>query len=285
MTDELDDDKELDAALAAQREAEAADQTEATPEEPEQAETPSEAAENEPEKAPEPEPVGDQPKTVPLATMLEERRKRQDLEKRLADIEAAQQKAAAKPADEGPKFDDDPMTYLRQKADAFDQFQQQQAEAQQAAQARQMFIGDLAAHERPFRDQNPDYEQAVAFAKQSRIQQLQMFGASPQEAAVAVQREAEMLAANVMGRGGNPAEVFYNYAKLCGYQARPADPVPDPTPAPSKQEIRDQTRSLGSAAGAPPRGKATVAQLKAMDPETDPNWEKTFREVMGAGQA
>ena len=283
MTDELDDDKELDAALAAQREAETADQPEAAAE-PEQPETSSEAAESEPEKAPEQQPVGDQPKTVPLATMLEERRKRQDLEKRLADIEAAQQKAA-EPKDEGPKFDDDPMTYLRQKADAFDQFQQRQAEAQQAAQARQMFIGDLAAHERPFREQYPDYEQAVAFAKQSRIQELQMFGASPQEAAVTVQREAEMLAANVMGRGGNPAEVFYNYAKARGYQARAADPVPDPTPAPSKQEIRDQTRSLGSAAGAPPRGKATVAQLKAMDPETDPNWEKTFREVMGAGQA
>lgn len=281
MTDELDD-KELDAALAAQREAEEADQPEAAPAEPEQPETPSEAAESEPEKAPEPEPVGDQPKTVPLATMLEERRKRQDLEKRLADIEAAQ-KAAAEPKDEGPKFDDDPMTYLRQKADAFDQFQRQQAEAQQATQARQRFIGDLAAHERPFRDQNPDYEQAVAFAKQSRIQELEMFGASPQEAALTVQREAEMLAAHVMNRGGNPAEVFYSYAKARGYQTRGADPAPDL--APSKQQIREQTRSLGSAAGAPPRGKATVAQLKAMDPESDPNWDKVFREVMGAGQA
>lgn len=211
---------------------------------------------------------GQEQKTVPYGALHAEREKRkaaQDENKQLSSklerIEAMLAKMETKPEDKGPAFDDDPMAYLKQRVDAHDAQQQQVA-------AQQQFMASLKGYEDNFRQQNPDYLDAVQFAKAARLQELQAMGYD--NAAQIVQQEAVSLAGDLMRQGKDPAAGFYSYAKSRGFQGKVVD----------KMQAREQTKSIGGVGGQPPRGKYTLEQLSNMNVD-DPNWDAAFKAVMG----
>ena len=278
-TDSLTD-EQVDAHLEAERAAEQAASEASAEQEQETPETPSDEAEGTSED----QGGDDQPddRKVPYGALREEREKRkaaqaenQQLSEKLGRIEAliSEMQKRQQPAEEqkpqGPQFDDDPIQYLKARQDAHDAHQRQM-------EAQQQFVGALHQREEAFRQQNPDYDQAVAFAKASRIQELQAMGYP--NAPEIVNREAVALAADLMRQGRNPAEGFYAYSKARGYQTATQPPANQQI---DKTAAREQTRSLGTGGGKPPRGKYTLEQLAAMSPD-DPNFDVAFNAVMGA---
>lgn len=78
-----------------------------------------------------------------------------------------------------------------------------------------------------FEGVTPDFKQAYSHAISARAKQLQLAGATQQQAAEQVTREELELAYTALQQGRSPAETLYRYAKeIYGYQAPAAAPPP-----------------------------------------------------------
>ena len=272
-TDSLTE-EQAEKALAEERAASEA-VTEPAPEQPETdgADTPDTDADPE---------GGDEQKMVPYGAMKEEREKRKALQQEVQKAQALAEEARAKsdkieqtwqkmqerlaaqdrPKEpEVPSFEDKPLDHLKVRADQFAAYQQQQDVYQQQTLAQQQLVQQIGGHEAVFRQSNPDYFDAVAFAKSARMDELRILGVPETQLRQTVDAEAAQLAVSTMRQGGNPAQVFYNYAKHRGYQK----PAPQPNPVVDLKEVREQTKALSSGGGKPPTNRPTVAQLGAYD--------------------
>ena len=205
---------------------------------------------------------------VPHQAMHAERMKRQELERRLEQLESQQT-----PADEPPKYVDpleDPEGYRkydeyhRNKVMETVQRQQQTVQQQQVMQQR---ASTAAAAEAEFVKTTPDYHQAAQFIHQARINQLQSMGYGPGE----IQRQMMIDANNLFDAGQqsgiNPARLLYMQAQEAGY-VNSTGQTQAPTTAAAQLEAtanaQAQTRGMGTGGGAGQTGKLTVAQMAEM---------------------
>ena len=228
--------------------------------------------------------------TVPLAAMLKDREKYQgkiaELEAKAAKQEAMFQKflEIQKP-DEAPKkpeipaFDDKPLEHLNARLQQVADAQQKQGAYQQQAAAQQAVIQQINGHEAVFRQTNPDYLDAVGFAKAARMNELRVLGYPEAQLRPMVDAEAFQLAVNTMQQGGNPAETFYNYAKHRGYQK--AAPVTDASTQKfvDKQAIKERTQGLPSGGRAPKSRPPTLEELANSLDVDDPKFEEKFMQM------
>jgi hypothetical protein len=288
MSDELT--AEETAALEAMQ-AEPVEAPEESAVESEAADVPFEVdAKPEAEAAEQEEGQGDKVKMVPHGAMHQEREGRkaaeaenarlteqmtllqQQIEKATSEIEAIKNPVEPeKTVDEQiaalPDPIEDPEGFkvalaqvIKPQADQVDQVQQQ---VQQQVQ-RQAAVNYAAQVENSFRQQTPDYDDALNFAVESRKAELRIWGVPEDQIGVSIHDELATVVNNSIANRTNHAQQIYEFAKLRGYKG--------PTPAPAEQEAdrmdklaaTQQTQASLSSAGGQSTGGYTLAALANM---------------------
>lgn len=171
------------------------------------------------------------------AAMKEERRKRQELEDRLAKAEPnnqAQQDQIIALIESLREDDEDPIediTSLKRVLREFATRQKTEAEQERAMTqeqaAYQRFALSVSEAEGEFREFTPDYDDAQAFFKESLRQELVDLGLEGDELTLEFARQVKKVAQEALNRGKNPAEVVYKLAERRGY-AKGAKQEPKP---------------------------------------------------------
>lgn len=205
---------------------------------------------------------------VPHQSMHSERMKRQELERRLAEIEAAQKTPAEVPQWVDPIEDPEghrkwsEYTATKARDEAIAQFHEQ---GKQEA-ARYERINRAAQAEAEFSAKQADYPAATDYLLNTRVQQLAQMGMSEDEIRPQLQKEANAVYDAAIAAGLNPAAVLYMKAQEMGYKVAPAT-----APAQSDAErithlaeTQQRTRGAGNAGGSAPQGELTMAQLADM---------------------
>lgn len=216
-------------------------------------------------------PAPEPPKVVPIGELLSERQRRQEAERRLAELEAAKPaEPATPPPQPEPDVDylEDPKGYVDQTVKrALAQLQKpieqattaaqqaQQTTAQQ--QAFQQIATSITQSEAAFQADHPDYNEALVHLRTQRMAELKVFQPEATEDQLLQYVRIEELrgAVAMLQAGRNPAQVAYEYAKLRGFTGKQAAPAPAPnggvTPTPDEQErLRAQARGLPIGTGA-----------------------------------
>jgi len=181
------------------------------------------------------------------------------LQKRLDDMSAI-----ASGKDPNDTAQPDPLKPLVEKIEAIDKRLQTNDEQRQAeafeSQVRQYADMD----EQRFRQQQPDFPNAVQHYITSRINELQAFGIPPEQAEQALMAEAQQLLRESALNNRSPAESIYKMAVARGYS--PGNVVPFQPQQQQRQNGTPGGRSFGNGAGAAP-GAVTAQQLASMSEE------------------
>lgn len=258
---------------------------------PEVAETP------EPELSAEPEAEEhEEGRTVPLAELMAERQRRKELNNKVQQLEETfqrfmqrtQQQPPAQQPPPGPQipdFEADPFGHLRARLDlvqnatvsGIQQTQQQNAVAQ--------LISHVQGLENEFRAQAPDYDAAIQHTRALRMAEMQALGYDATTAHQMLQQETLQISARAIQSGQNPAKLFYDLAKVRGFQAPNGGGAAAPKSAPVQpaqkfatvQRAQAATRSMPKG-GAAPTPALTLESLANMsDDDFDANFERLFR--------
>lgn len=204
------------------------------------------------EEAPTPEqakPAEPQNASVPLAVFLETKNELKELRRELAELRAPkpEPQAPAGPPTFEPSvpFDQDPATYLKEQGEYLERLalhqgrSAEEARALAAYQARQMqeqrgmqtFTQQVSRAEDEFRQQAPDYDEAVAHIWASHQAEakalLDSYGQpmtqeAEQQIEQALVRTFAQVAQNALRVGKNPAAAVYAMARSRGYAPKQA---------------------------------------------------------------
>ncbi len=141
-----------------------------------------------------------------------------------AQQQAQPQQEEAEPAIEVPDFNEDPQGNINARFSRLEQLMEksmsQTNETQQVAhqtQAQQQLMAALDQNEREFASDHPDFNQAVKYVDELRMQELVDLGATQAQARQAVTNERAQVSAAALQAGQNPAEFLYNRAKRYGF--------------------------------------------------------------------
>lgn len=203
---------------------------------------------------------GEPPRQVPVAELVAERRRRQELERELEALRTQAQKPPEQPKPEEPQAPEDPEPdYLddpkgwtewkiRQQAreiEALKATTQQTVTQTQQAEAERRFVSALQTDEQQFIGKTADYYDALNFARQRMAGDLRANAAAlgvevtDEQIQAEIRRQEITFAATVMQRGRSPAEAAYALAKAWGYQgARPNGQAGLQVPAPDRTLAR-----------------------------------------------
>lgn len=259
---------------------------------PEAPETPAPAAVEPPPAPPAQQQLPPADDRVPKAALMEERRKRQELEARLSAIEGRL------PQPEAPKVpskDEDPIGYFEAK---IANLERQSGETAQQFQQRQQFEA-LASHvgaaEQRFAATAPDYYDATEHLGGALTAFFKASGLDGETAAREAANARFSLVQNAIRNGKDPAAAAYDLAKHYGYTPKGAAPVTTASATPprapdgkfqSAEKLaavakgQAAAKSLSAANGGAPDGDPISALLAAADdptsPDFDANWTKVF---------
>ena len=189
------------------------------------------------------------------------------LQKRLDDMSAI---ASGKDPNAAPE-NDNPIAPVLERIEAIDK-RLQTADEQRQAEAFEQQVRQYAdMDEQRFRQQQPDFPNAVQHYIQSRINELQAFGIEGAQAEQILVAEAQQLLRESALNNRSPAESIYRMAQARGYNGSNVVPMPQTQ---NRQTGTPGGRSFGNGAGAAP-GAVTAQQLATMS-EEDYN---TFRQT------
>ena len=253
-----------------------------------------------PEPAPEAKPEAREPaadtagKTVPLAALLEERRRAQaaaDRERALAErlegLTAGFERVMSKVApgdqtsqqDQIPALDDNPIAHFDARMRRYEaaladlaKTEQSRSQVNQQTEAVQRLITAYQADAAAFEAKTPDFKAAYEHLMTTRRNQLLAAGYDAStEVPVIMFREERDIVERAMRAGVSPAERLYTLAKHSNYQPKAA----------SKPDLSAQNnaqRSLGAIAGSE-TGELTLEKLAVMsDDDFDKNWDKVMKQ-------
>jgi hypothetical protein len=185
-------------------------------------------------------------RTVPLATLLEERRKlqaqldeerarAQRFERLEAELRAMREQrnqpppAEPEPPTPAPEYLEDPKGYVdhrvQEAVQALKKVEGTATQAQQLAQ-QQAIVAQVrtavAAAEAEFSAKTADYHDALAHLRNVRLAQAKLMFPDAPEAAIlqALDRDELQFAAQQLQTSKNPAELAYAMAKTLGYQPK-----------------------------------------------------------------
>lgn len=116
---------------------------------------------------------------------------------------------------------------------------------------RTQFFQTVGGLEEQFRQERPDYDNAILYAKQVRAQELAGQGLTDEQIAYQVQREIMGFTALNLRNGQSPAQAAYNFAVSRGY--RPPSPQP-PMQAPQTNGYRQPQPRVHTSLSAAPGG-------------------------------
>src|SRR6056297_1496286 len=235
------------------------------------------AAEDKPEdKEPEFKTTREKPPEgfVPHAAMHQERVKRQELEKKIAELEA---KVSPPETPQEPQWVDpleDPEGHRKWQEHNYsklqDRLDREEQQRQQTFQAQQR-MERAAQLEQEFAQKTPDYSQATQFLHQQKVAELQAMGYGDQEIQAQISRDANAIFDAASSAGINPAQLLYMRAKEAGYQN-----TPEASEKVTKlAEAQKQTQGVGSAGGGKQSGRLTPTDVANM---SEREFEKAKRE-------
>jgi hypothetical protein len=180
------------------------------------------------------------------------------------------------------KFQIDQIT---QRAQERVEIERRQVEAQQQQAVMQRLAHDVST----FKATAPDYDNAFQHAVSVRKEELAFYGNSPEQIAAQIEVDVQAIVQQAYSQGKNPAEMFYSYAKMRGYQGA-APVVPQPSQAAAQvtalAQAQKQTASMATATGPSNDGGMTIETLSKMSeaelakmPKADR--DAAMRKVMG----
>lgn len=227
-----------------------------------------------------------EPRTIPLAAHLEERKAlKAELDGLRKELEALKNPPKA-PAPE-PVFQDDPKAYTDHKVQsALEALEKQKQEVETVKQTAQQSVQEtealrfsqtLQAAEAAFVKETPDYFEALDYLRQRRADQLLFFNPdiTQEQIARVIVNEEMNLARQLAQMGRNPISSAYELAKRNGYQKKqPSNVTQLPNVPGPKQLPPDQT--LGSGDG----GGGDEADAESKDP-----FAEAFAEMFGKRKA
>jgi hypothetical protein len=238
----------------------------AVPETPATVEAPALAPEPAPEAKPTPEAI----EQNHLAALREARGEIKALRQQITALEAQPKLSAADQTtlaklreteqatqEQEPDFLADPKGYVDSKVkaalaklDEANKKTNETAEQVKQREQREQVWQATQTAEQQFFATTPDYPQALEHIRSVRTQQLQMMApeATAEQIRAHIAHEEMNTAAALVGKGKNPAEFAYQYAKTIGYAAKPAAAPA----APAVKPDRDAIRTLGSGGGDAP---------------------------------
>jgi hypothetical protein len=190
-------------------------------------------------------PVQQDEKFVPLNALHEARKIQKELRDELSRARE-EAKAAAERADKysstfekflaertkeaAPKYEEDPLGALKYEND---QLKKQVEEVNtgvkktqdewQRTQQYQSFAQHVQSQEATYKQQAQDYDQAIAYLKDVRLQDYADLGYTQEDATAALQNEILGLAQAAVQKGKNAADVAYKMAQRYGYKAKTSD--------------------------------------------------------------
>lgn len=230
------------------------------------------------EKEPEPKEPAHEPKTVPLAALLEERKEAKlKYDRMMARLDKLQElvQPPEKPA-ERPDPNVDPIGALKEAQERLDRFENQGKESQE-----EQAIGNFAKqHADAFRQVKPDFDEAYNFIRANRAQELMNTGrATMEDVGLQLRAEEKQIIKTAAQFQVSPAAFMYALAQAGGYTPKQAaaeaqEPIKQPTP---EEKIKMQAE--GQARAANPVGKAGAAgngklDLKALAMLDDDEFDK-----------
>ncbi len=114
-------------------------------------------------------------------------------------------------------FDDDPLENLNDRLSKFEQ--RDLAAQQQAQQAEQMnrLMQETSAKVATFREEVPDYDDALDFVLKGRAADLRATGMADADIGKVIDAESAFIADQALRAGKNPGEVVYALAQNRGY--------------------------------------------------------------------
>lgn len=284
---------ELEAALAAEAEKPAADQSpaegEGTTSGGEATATTAQTAERE-------------AKMVPIDALHEARAQAKEQAARAARMEerfqeivtrlATQQQApAAAPAEKVPEFHEDPALHLDARlrkieaiADQAVQERQMTTAQAQQWQEQQRAMAAIQSQETQFAATRPDYYAAIQHNRMTRDRELaEHYGvADPAQRLAVIQQEELFMARNNIAAGANPAEKAYQLAVARGFKGAANGAGSAATQQlQTLQQGQNAAKSL-STAGGKPEAEMTLERLADL---TGPDFEKAFDAMIRSGGA
>lgn len=271
-----------------------------------------ETEEHDEDDAPEIDPKTGKQRVVNYGALHSERKKRQaaeadvvkareDFAKLSGRIEVLQQLAQRQQPQKVnqevaiPDVNVDPVGHFQAKAQiaeqkiaGFEKWQQTQENNATAMNNVRELTGIAMRHETEFSKTTSDYQEAAAYVRQARDQELDYMGyKDPAVRNQIIQQDALQIAAQALQGNLNAAEVVYNIAKARGYQAKAPVSAASVAPAKSPDAIKiatvakgqAATQSLGQVNGESVPDLSPDAILKMTDAEftkwaSDDNWRK-----------
>lgn len=224
------------------------------------------------------------------AALQESRQREKDARASMARMEALfqksmerpqpqQQQAPAKTTPEIPAYDQDPLGHTKAQLDramaTIDELKgnfQQRTQQQDEQSRTQSTLETYGRHVSTFKRQTPDYDDAFQYLMDTRDKELSFVHEDPTERTNRIQYEEGYLAAAAMRQGKNPAQVFYEMAKVRGYKGK--------QPAIEENKIerltKGQQASRSNAGGKVADGDdISLEKLADMDPDS-PEYDKAW---------
>jgi hypothetical protein len=236
------------------------------------------------------EEVNDQAEVKPQAkvdygALHEERRRRQELQAQNEAMEktyqALLQRLNATEPEPEIDYQDDPAGYIRQQQAKLErqvvelnQHREQQAKEAAALQQQRQLAEAVSADEARYSQSQPDYNDRVSAALQTRMTQLQQFGFSAAEAQHTVREEVQFLVSKALNSERSPAEALYAMARAMtpAPQQKPAVVKPNPMAAAAQA-----SKSLSRAGTASTQSETSLKRLASLQgAEFDAEFEKLF---------
>ena len=255
-------------------------------------------AATEPEKqeaAPEAEKTEQQEETkVPYSALHEERMLRKEATQELRQVrekveslqslrdELTELRNSKKVEEDQASYEEDPIGHLREQQEQMQakmtahetNAQQQQAQLQEVQQLQ----STINTQVNEFVKDNPDYDQALSFMTERRMQDLTSLGITdPVQQQQIINTEAWNIAQTALQNNKNPAEVVYSMANSWGYQkaAGQAGKTELEQKVDTINKGQQEAQTLSDAGGAPDSTGLSLADIESMsDEDFDKLWDK-----------
>jgi hypothetical protein len=190
---------------------------------------------------------------------------------------------ALKPPDPPPVTDPNERLALVEKE--IRETKQQEQQRLQLQHVQEQFFNAVAVKEREFAADNPDYYEAIEFARAERLKDIQSLGYPADEAVRMLEQDIINISDDAFARRINPAERFYGYAKSRGWgkQQAPAQAKEQPPADKLKTIAAGQAagKSLSTAPGTSQAALTLQALADMPQEEFDKIDAKTWRKMMG----
>jgi hypothetical protein len=201
-------------------------------------------------------------KKVNYGALHEERMKRKELQARLEELEKRLKESPQPQPQQQPEitYDDDPIEVLRRENEQVKQVLNAQYQSELTKRQEAAYWQRVTESENAFKQDAPDFDDAVKFLADNRLEELRDIGWSEQEAAKILRDEVKWIADKAYQDEVNPAERFYNLAKRRGYAAQ--QPVVNDNKA-AEKKLESIQKGITTNKQLPPASKSVKQDLTA----------------------